>query len=436
MARSAPRTRIEQLAQDANLSIQDFARQFEVKWRETGERGAGPISDTNVKRWFAGTQTPRSHARRVLAEWWGEPIEKLLGPPDTAVTRQFVSEEELILTAGRESSEHALKSASALDPSAIEHLEARAYRAARSYYIEPATKMLTKLVDLRDDVYELIERTNKPGQKSDLYKIAALSCGLLSSVSWDLGHPDAAEEQARSAHTYGSLIDHPSICSWANALLVTVLFWSGDPQRAARIASDVLPLAPEGTAKARLHAVRARALAFLGARDEVRDDLSAALNELEHGRHDSFADEIGGELAFDHARHALCAGAAYVALREGEEAEAAANTALMLFEQVPQDQRWQAGQFGAVADLAMARMLRDDLAGTEEALRPVLELPQERRTEALSQRLTLMRSLLGTERYRGAQEARRIDEAIDGFTERSLARTTAQLVISPSSAKL
>ncbi|WP_112262432.1 hypothetical protein [Lentzea terrae] len=30
-------------------------------------------------------------------------------------------------------------------------------------------------------------------------------------MSWDVAHPDVAEEQARAAHTYRSVIDHPSL---------------------------------------------------------------------------------------------------------------------------------------------------------------------------------------------------------------------------------
>ncbi len=70
--------------------------------------------------------------------------------------------------------------------------------------------MLTDLVLLRDTLYEQLDRTHKPHQQADMYLLAGLVCGLLSSVSWDLGHPEVAEKQARAAHTYGSVIDHPS----------------------------------------------------------------------------------------------------------------------------------------------------------------------------------------------------------------------------------
>ncbi|HEY6421871.1 MAG TPA: hypothetical protein VIY28_01220, partial [Pseudonocardiaceae bacterium] len=274
-----------------------------------------------------------------------------------------MGEEELIVNAGRESVEHAIKAASALDPSALEHLHDAAQRAARAYYVTPPLAMLTDLVRLRDTVYEQLDRTHKPRQQAELYLLAGQGCGLLSSVCWDLGNPEVAEEQARSAHTYGSVIDHPSLCAWARALQAAVMFWTGRPRRAASLADTALEAAPVGTARARLHSVRARALALIGARQDVRAALDAATEELQCAGDDPFLDEIGGELGFDHARRALCAGASFVALGDGEHAETEASAALALFSEMPEQVRWAAGELGARVDLATARTLRADLAG-------------------------------------------------------------------------
>ncbi|MBV8933330.1 MAG: hypothetical protein JOZ47_14070 [Kutzneria sp.] len=320
------------------------------------------------------------------------------------------------MTAGRESVEHAIGSASAIDPSALEQLHAEAQRAARAYYFAPPLAMLADLVRLRNTVYEQLDRTAKPRQKAELYLIAGQVCGLLSSVSWDLGYPDVADEQARAAHTYGSVIDHPSLQAWARALQVTVTFWSGRPRRATSIASTALDTAPAGTARARLHSVNARALALVGAHQEVAAELAAAAEELDRAGDDPFLDEIGGELGFDRSRRALCAGASFVALGNGEQAEIESTAALALFGQMPERVRWEAGELGARVDLSAARVLRGDLAGAENALQPVLDLAPERRTEALSRRLVNLGRVLGTRQFRGAVEANRMGEAIEEFT--------------------
>lgn len=356
-------------------------------------------------------------------------MSRLLGPPDRGRVAVFLSEEELIVNAGRESVDHAIKAASALDPSALEHLHDAAQRAARAYYVRPPLMMLTDLVRLRDTVYEQLDRTHKPRQQAELYLLAGQMCGLLSSVCWDLGHPEIAEEQARSAHTYGSVIDHPSLCAWARALQVTVMFWTARPHDAVSLAATALETAPVGTARARLHCVRARSLALIGARQEVRTALEAAAQELQRAGDDPFLDEIGGELGFDHSRRALCAGASYVALGDGEQAETEAATALALFSQLPERARFIAGELGARVDLATARTLRGDLAGAEDALEAVFALDPELRTEAVARRLTNLRRVLSSARYRGAGEAGRIGEAIEDFTARSLSRSATLTVI-------
>ncbi|HEU0087894.1 MAG TPA: hypothetical protein VFQ77_09610 [Pseudonocardiaceae bacterium] len=211
-----PRTRLEQLVQGKHLTAGEFADRFHAAAIECGEKTVH-ISERQAKRWLAGIpDQPRPVCCRVLEHWWGEPVTRLLGPPDSPDSGPVTvvwTEEELIMNAGRESMEHAIEAASALDPSALEHLHYAATRAARAYYVTPPLVMLTDLVRLRDTVYEQLDRTHKPRQQAELYLLAGLVCGLLSSVCWDLGHPEVAEEQARAAHTYGSVIDHRSLCA-------------------------------------------------------------------------------------------------------------------------------------------------------------------------------------------------------------------------------
>lgn len=417
-----PRTRLEQRTNALHLSLRDFADRFGDVATELGERVT--VSERQAKRWLAGNTSslPMPAARRVLEAWFDEPITTLLGPPlATVEPATLLSEREMIMSAGRDSVEHAILSAAALDPAALEQLHAEAQRAARAYFVAPPMAMLMDLVRLRNTVYEQLDRTHKPRQKAELYLIAGQICGLLSSVSWDLGDADVADEQARAAHTYGSVIDHPSLQAWARALQVTAAFWSKRPRRAIAIATEALEIAPRGTASARLRSVRARALAMIGARQEVVADLNAAAGELDYAGDDEFLDETGGELRFDRPRQALCAGAAYVLLGDGDRGETAASTALSLFRGEPEDTRWAAGMLGATIDLGAARALRGDLAGAEAALVPVFALAPERRTEALSQRLENLDRMLGTQQFRGAIEATRIGERIEDFTAGSLA---------------
>src|SRR6266540_4336096 len=157
-----PRTRLEQRARAAHLTLREFVKRFQDEARACGENMTA--SERSVKRWLAGdiAELPRSAARRVLEHWWGEPVERLFGPPDATTIVAELSDEELVVNAGRESVEHAIEAASALDPSALEHLHAAAQRAARSYYVTPPMDMLADLLRLRNTVYDQLDRTHKP----------------------------------------------------------------------------------------------------------------------------------------------------------------------------------------------------------------------------------------------------------------------------------
>jgi hypothetical protein len=57
----------------------------------------------------------------------------------------------------------------------------------------------------------------------------------------------------------------------------------------------------------------------------------------------------------------MSAGAAFVGLGESESAEAQATTALQLFSEVPEADRWVAGELATRVDLATARALRNEV---------------------------------------------------------------------------
>lgn len=421
----SPRTRLEQLVHSAHLSLADFLAGFHQAAGELGDNAH--ISDRQAKRWLAGTSTlPRPMACRVLEHWWGEPVAVLLGSPAVdapAPVGRFADIGVLVGAAAQESSEHALSAAQSLDAAALEHLHAQARRAARAYFTTPPLVLFTELVRLRTVVRDQLDRTCKPRQEAELYLVLGQVSGLLASASTALGQWDAAEEQARAAHTYGRIIDHPSLCAWARALQVAATFWSGRPRQAAEVAAVALDGAPPGTARVRLHSVQARALALAGARAEAVAALRAATDQITECGADPLLDDVGGELGFGPARAALCASSAHVTLGHAREAEDAALAAVELFTRLPVGERWSAGELGARIDLGAARTLRGDLASAHDALAPVFALDQERRTEALSRRLTDLDRVLTSRPYRGARQAHELSERIEDFTAGGLGRT-------------
>lgn len=77
---TAPRTRLEQLASAAHLSVREFCAEYHRAGTTIGE--VAHLSETQAKRWLGGAGgLPRAVACRVLEAWWAEPVTTLLGPP-------------------------------------------------------------------------------------------------------------------------------------------------------------------------------------------------------------------------------------------------------------------------------------------------------------------------------------------------------------------
>ncbi|MBO0882494.1 MAG: hypothetical protein J2P17_19610 [Mycobacterium sp.] len=424
-----PRTRLEQIMKSRDLGPTEFEREFNRRATQLGVDTS--VSTSTLHRWVTGAEKPRSASRKVLEAWFEEPVTVLLGRPHTAPARTTMSVEEMIVTSGRESAEHAFETAaSSLDSVAVEHLQGQVEQAARRFNTTATLAMLPELVALRDRVYQQLDRTNKPRQMTDLYLIAGQICGLIAAASLDLGYADSAEDQARAALTYGRFIEHPSLQGWARALLATVAYWSGRPRKAIEYASDGLTVATAATVRAQLHCLNARALGQVGARDEVAHHLHVAVDELDRAGGDPLFDEVGGEMQFDRLRYSVCAASAYLALGEGEFAETASSDALGMFVRGSEENRF--GVLAARTDLATARTLCGDLAGAQDAIEPVLGIDSTRRTERLTQRAVALGRLLGATRFRGAAEARGLGEALEGFTQASLPRALPRPALPPS----
>ncbi|GGM63941.1 hypothetical protein GCM10012275_38130 [Longimycelium tulufanense] len=410
--RREPRTRLAQLVKQRRWSVEEFCARFTEAGR--GE-GTVSLSRRQATRWLSGdVDEPRPAQQRVLEHLFGEPLEALLGSPVTSAdpVAPPPSDEERLMTAARDTTAHVMSTAAALDPIALEQLHAEARRLAHAYFHTAPAALARELLTFRQTVRDQLERTRKPGQQAELYLILGQVSGLLSASAAAVGQFDVAEEYARGAYGYGSLVDSPSLCAWARAWQVASTFWSGRAHLAAELSAAAVRSAPPGTARARLWAVNARALALLGARGEVEQALGRAADELDRAGSDPLLDGVGGELCFGRSRTALCAGTAYVALRDAHRAEEATMLALRLF---AERERWRPGELGATVDLAAARTLRGDLAGAEEALAPVFTLELDHRTEALRLRLVHLTRVLGTARYRQSLEARRITEQATEF---------------------
>jgi len=127
---------------------------------------------------------------------------------------------------------------------------------------------------------------------------------------------------------------------------------------------------------------------------------------------DALSDETGGEFAFNPARAAACAAAAWLDLGRGKEAQESAQQALAELAALPTGRQPFSQLNGVRIDMASARLLNHDLDGAAEALQQVLDLPTSLRNMSLSGRLTRAGQALTSPPWANDAQAHQFAEAI------------------------
>jgi hypothetical protein len=286
-------------------------------------------------------------------------------------------------------------------------LTARARELAARALTTPPTEILDPATNLNREVFKLLQRHHKPAHARDLYTIAGATCVLLSLLAADLGALDAAAVHAATAQVCADHADRDELRAWVASARSKTAFWVGDYKTAAQTAHAGLSLEARGTAAVMLACQEADAYAKLGASDLAAAALDRATREADfaHG-----PDLIGGILSCGPVRLAGYTATANALAGKHGRALDAAEWALTQVEADP-----LAG-FAIAAQLHVTRGIAytaaGDLDGTAAALRPVLDLPTQRRLATITGRLQSVTWDLGVERVRTSAVARPLREEI------------------------
>jgi hypothetical protein len=426
------RTLLEQLVRQGRWTIEETCVAFEKTAREMRE--SATLSPRQLARWMRGdVGQARPVAQRVAEEFWGHSFEALLGSPQVmsdhelrggaAASGPSVDVESLeaaALMAAHESFEHAARTAGEVDPGDISRLHESVWQLARRYHSTPPLQLLAEGRHIRNLSYLLLERTRRPAQTAELYLTAGQACGLLSVASFDLALWDAAEEQARSAHTYADLVGHDDLRAWSRGTQAVIANWRGQPRRAVDLIGGALSEAPSGIATARLRAIEARAWAELGQPDRVRDSLRLADDELSGGwRDDDLYGGTGGEFGWGPSRHAACAGTALLNVGHADSAASRIREAITA---LPEDPLGGLVPARAQIDLAAAELMAGRLDASSAALDEVWALPAPHRRQGLTGRLDQLARHLTSRDWRDAREAGELRDRIEVFNAEATSR--------------
>ena len=283
---------------------------------------------------------------------------------------------------------------------AITTLAVQARQLAADALTRPPAQVAAAAADLASETFTALRGHHKPAHTRDLYVVAGSVSALLAWLAGDLGDLDSARLHGSTAALCADHADQPGLHAWVASVRSKTALWSGDYQGAAELAAQGLTHAAQGTVRTMLACQQADAYAMLGALREVRAALQRAETEAATR---TGSDAIGGLFSFGPARHANYAASAHLALGEHAAAIADTDRALAEFEVDP------GYGFGTIAQVHIARCLTyadaGDLDGAAVALRPVLDLPPERRLATLTGRLKPLAHALGAPALRSSTVA-------------------------------
>lgn len=389
-------------------NYQGFLAQFHRAAQLVADRDCDPrlanltVSEKTFKRWLAGqVQTqPRPDVARVLEALFKQPVDRLFHP---GMDEAPADADHCTETQVRAAARRALKFAALIDDlssDAIQRLQAEAARLALAYTCDPLPVLVTDLANLQDVTFSLLQRCHRPDQLRDLYMIAALASGLMTTASMGAGDLRSAMTQADTALLCAQRAGH----TWLAAKIISsqgiLAYFSGQPRQAVGYARQAASLGPKGYVSILLPAMEARAHAVLGDREATLGAITR-VHEAADQYQATDLDALGGIFAFPVDRQACYIAEARVLLDpSGRDAAAAADEAIALMAPVPAEDRYFVHDSRASAYQAITRVASGDLDAARMSLTPVLELPAERR------RHTIVKTLLGVRAHIQARASR------------------------------
>ncbi|MFD4908849.1 hypothetical protein [Kitasatospora purpeofusca] len=314
----------------------------------------------------------------------------------------------------------AMAEGSSLGPETLSQIHDEVRRLTVAYPKLALPTLLGDLVEVQDLTFQLLEHGRaKPLQARELYLLAGITSGMLAKASHDLGNPSAAMMQARTAFVCADNADHHAMRAWVRSLQSLISYWAGRPGEAADYAALGQGAIGNvcGTTSVWLACLSARAHSLLGDGEATR----TAIQQAEEARVTAEPDDLdafGGIMTFPLPRQLYYVAEATVQL--GEDAalgESRSETAVSAYRNATEDE-WAFGdQAGAQTDLALARIACGEIEGAAEAVRPVLDLPVERRNFVVSSAQRVHAALHGAgRRSSGGGAAADLRQEIEAFT--------------------
>ncbi|MBV9010862.1 MAG: hypothetical protein JO272_02220 [Pseudonocardiales bacterium] len=314
--RQSPRTRLEQLLRQRHRTLEQFRKNYQRATTGT------VLSDRQAYRWVAGELhgLPHPPAQATLEEMFGEPVDRLLGPPygiealrpdryqrgsapERGTARTDWEGQVIAMSADRARDFLTRIEASNVGAETLDQLLDDVRRLVIACQQQPLPTLLGDLVATQERAFELLEGHQRPEQSRDLYLVAAIACGLMADASYSLGAFHDAMTQTRTGYVCADNAGHDGLRAWIRGLQASFAYWSGrleDSLRYTQLGAEIA-IHARSSAGVRMASIEARTLAALNRLEEAHTALARASDLRERMEPDEL-DGLGGICTFSRPR--------------------------------------------------------------------------------------------------------------------------------------
>jgi hypothetical protein len=374
-----------------------------------------------IRGWENGQHKPTEENAMLLAAALGSVVHDLLQLP-SATRDHLATPQALVMATSRESAAFINETGpKVIDPLTLEQLQADAARLAVSYLSAPALATLTEARDVRANALRTLQVGCRPEQLKDLHLVIGQLSGIMAYTALDLGYANEAMTNARMSWLCGDLAGHNGLRAWVRGTQSLIARFTKRYQEAYEFLKAGFEFATEGTAYARLASGEAQCFAHFGDSKSTHAALHRADDSLEKM---TTPDTLGGLFTFSQAKRFYYAGSSLIWLPDRHDAEVAekdAEKAIQLWQAAPPDERSHPDELLAHVYLATARLQQGELDGAGIALRPVLDIPPERRISWHRRRLDRVVNILDSDHYRNSSSVQSLKKEIEEFRNPDMA---------------
>jgi hypothetical protein len=421
-------------------TVEEAISRFHQMCDREGLRRRG-LTERSWREWEAGARPDRDYTDLLCRLFETGPVQLGFARDYTPLDGRPLLAVDPVAAVARETSEHAERAeASEIGAATLERLRTEMVWVCRRYVFDAPLPLFVEMRRLQERARQALDRRIHPTQAIELYFLIGALSGLMANASMDMGRRAPADQLARAAFTYAGIAGHRSLMGWARGMQASVALWDRRYGDAVEYAEDGVRHLPYGSGAARLHMLRARALAVLAREEEAVEALRAA-DEARHragpgtpgephsgqysgphsGPRDELHDGVGGEFAFRPAKHHYYASVARLHLGHISEAIEEGRRALELYATEDEQHRSYGCEAMTRAHLVVAHLVDGDEQSAREVLEPLLALPPDRRIGHLTTTLGV-----GRELFAARPGGDRLARQIEGFCSVGLAHTAAR----------